>query len=307
MNAIATAALFDLNATPEEISVPSISGAAMLVELSISTWSGRKLDRAASRDITSRNNAKESAARVNKKLMGDCEELEAIIKFAANTRTLHYSMTVPWSDSGLRIVTTDRYFKYVESITTCETEYHRLTVQFLQAYEWEIAEAQVDLQNLFNRDDYPTLSALAHKFKFRMNAMPLPEVGDFRVDMSSKALALVKEQYKKFYSEQISNAMQHVWKNTYKVLANMSERLDYVGREDRKKFHDTLVDNVREQLDMLKSYNLTGDMQMTAQTNALEEALLGVTPDALREDDYLRRQTKMKVDAVLKTLPSLDM
>jgi hypothetical protein len=48
-------------------------------------------------------------------------------------------------------------------------------------------------------------------------------------------------------------------------------------------------------------------MQMTAQTNALEEALLGVTPDALREDDYLRRQTKMKVDAVLKTLPSLDM
>jgi hypothetical protein len=216
-------------------------------------------------------------------------------------------MTVPWSDSGLRIVTTDRYFKYVESITTCETEYHRLTVQFLQAYEWEIAEAQVDLQNLFNRDDYPTLSALAHKFKFRMNAMPLPEVGDFRVDMSSKALALVKEQYKKFYSEQISNAMQHVWKNTYKVLANMSERLDYVGREDRKKFHDTLVDNVREQLDMLKSYNLTGDMQMTAQTNALEEALLGVTPDALREDDYLRRQTKMKVDAVLKTLPSLDM
>jgi hypothetical protein len=80
-----------------------------------------------------------------------------------------------------------------------------------------------------------------------------------------------------------------------------------VGREDRKKFHDTLVDNVREQLDMLKSYNLTGDMQMTAQTNALEEALLGVTPDALREDDYLRRQTKMKVDAVLKTLPSLDM
>ena len=41
MNAIATPALFDLNATPEEISVPSISGAAMLVELSISTWSGR--------------------------------------------------------------------------------------------------------------------------------------------------------------------------------------------------------------------------------------------------------------------------
>ena len=45
---------------------------------------------------------------------------------------------------------------------------------------------------------------------------------------------------------------------------------------------------------------------MTAMTEQLENALLGVTPDALREDDWLRQETKQKVDAAIKALPSLD-
>jgi hypothetical protein len=31
----------------------------------------------------------------------------------------------------------------------------------------------------------------------------------------------------------------------------------------------------------------------------LENTLLGVTPDALREDEYLRKETKTKVDEIL--------
>jgi len=32
-----------------------------------------------------------------------------------------------------------------------------------------------------------------------------------------------------------------------------------------------------------------------------------VTPDALREDEWLRRETKRNVDAAIKALPSLDL
>jgi hypothetical protein len=38
----------------------------------------------------------------------------------------------------------------------------------------------------------------------------------------------------------------------------------------------------------------------------LDDVLRGVTPDALREDDYLRSQTKQSVDEVIKTLPSIN-
>jgi len=85
-------------------SVGSISSSAMMVEVSFSTWTGRKLDKRASRDVTMTNGADTGTANVNKKLLGDCEELKAVQKFAANARNIHYSMTMPWSDTGMRLL-----------------------------------------------------------------------------------------------------------------------------------------------------------------------------------------------------------
>ena len=43
------------------------------------------------------------------------------------------------------------------------------------------------------------------------------------------------------------------------------------------------------------------------QQRALKHAMRGVTPEALREDAYLRSETKRAVDEAIKALPSLDM
>ena len=56
--------------TTPAVSAPSISSASMLVELSMSVWTGRKKDKAASADVTSRNMALRGTANVNKKLLG---------------------------------------------------------------------------------------------------------------------------------------------------------------------------------------------------------------------------------------------
>ncbi len=92
--------LAHMQAPAPAASTPSISTASMLVELNISTWTGRKLDKKASRDLTTVMRAANGVANVNKKLLGDCAELEAVQKFTANARNMHYSMTLPWSDSG---------------------------------------------------------------------------------------------------------------------------------------------------------------------------------------------------------------
>ena len=103
--------------TAPTVSAPTISSSSMLAELSISVWTGRKKDRAASDDVTRLNHADSGVASVNKKLLGDCEELVAVQKFAANVRSGHYAMTMPWSDSGLRLLPTAQFFKYNEQIT----------------------------------------------------------------------------------------------------------------------------------------------------------------------------------------------
>jgi len=298
--------LTSANATAPAISTPSIATSAMLVVISISTWTGRKLDKRASTDVTRSNGADSGIANVHKKLLGNCDELTAVQKFGANARNIHYSMTMPWSDVGLRLLPTAMYPKYHQAMTELQNEYFRLVKVFLDSYEWEISQAQARLGALFRADDYPTAESIAAKFDFELNYIPLPESGDFRIDVGVEALDQVKSDYEEFYSTQVKRAMDDVWRRVYDSLTKMSERLDYGGHEDKKIFRDSLVDNVLDMVDLLDVCNVTGDSQMSAMRLNLEDALRGVTPDALREDAFLRAETKRAVDSAIKSLPSLD-
>jgi hypothetical protein len=87
-------------------------------------------------------------------------------------------------------------------------------------------------------------------------------------------------------------------------LQKMSERLDYEGGDakDKKIFRDSLVNNVREMLSLLTSFNVTQDQRMENMRVQLEDAMMGVSADALREDDSFRKETKSKVDSILKSM-----
>jgi hypothetical protein len=285
--------------------VPSIASSAMLCELSISTWTGRKKDKRASEQVTATNRASAGVANVSKKLLGDCAELVAIQKFTANVRNIHYAMTMPWSDTGLRLLPTAQYFKYHEQMTALEHEYNSLVNTFLREYDNEIINAQLKLGDLFTPDEYPTADSLSYKFGFRLSYIPLPDAGDFRVDVGNEATDQLRTEYQSYYSTQLQNAMDDVWKRLYEKLSNMSEKLDYTD-DNKKIFRDTLVSNVTDMVELLNVCNVTGDTQMSAMANKLDEALRGITPDALREDQHLRAETKRTVDDVIKSLPSLD-
>ena len=286
-------------------SVPSISSAAMLVELSIGTWTGRKLDKRASQDVTSQNNADKGVANVHKKLLGDCAELDAVQKFTANARNVHYACTMPWSDTGLRLLPTTQYFKYHQEMTQLQSEYQRLVTAFLDAYNWEIQNSQLKLGDLFNADEYPSADSLTSKFRFKMNYMPLPDAGDWRVSIGNETEDALRSQYEGYYATQLQAAMGDVWRRAHDALTKMSERLDYADDMTRKVFRDSLVSNVTDIVELLGACNVTGDPVMSAAQRDLDEAMRGITPDALREDPYLRAETRRKVNEVRKTIDNL--
>ena len=291
------------------IHAPSIASSAVLIDLSIGTWTGRKLDKRASNDVTAQNGAAKGTANVHKKLLGDCAELDAVQKFAANARNAHYAMTMPWSDLGMRLCPTKKYIAsiggYEQTMTGLQTEFWRLANAFLDAYDWERGQAQLKLAGLWNSDDYPSREALASKFRFRFTALPLPDAGDWRLDVGNEAAVAMREQYEKFYGDQLKDAMNDVWRRAHEALAKMSERLDYADDATKKVFRDSMVTNVREIVDLLDTMNITADPVMATAHRRLDEALQGITPDALRDDAYLRAQTKREVDAVKKIIDNL--
>ena len=286
---------------------PTLASSAMLVEVNISHWAGRKKDKRASADVTYANHADTGVASVNKKLLANSDTLRAIQTHVTAARNIHSNMTMPWSNSGLRLLPTAQYFKYSQAMSQMQNEFDRLTQDFLTSYNDEVIDVQLKLGDLFSHDDYPTVETLDRKFAFRTNYMPLPNAGDFRVDIGNDALREVQETYADFYTKQYNAAMNDVWTRLHKTLTNMSERLDYSSKEDKKIFRDTLVSNVTDIVGMMRGFNITNDPTMTAAANHLEEAMRVVTPDALRENADLRAETKRSVDEVIMTLPSLDL
>jgi len=293
----------EMNPAPA-VTAPSIASSAMFAELSISNWTARKLDKRATKETTDANNASDDAGSFHKKLLA-CPELDAVQKHISNTRAnVHYRLTMPWSDMGVRLLPTAIFADYYKEITEAETEFYRLVNAFGQAYTWAQAQAQARLGNLFSSDDYPSVEIVTAKFSFRHSQTPIPDVGDFRLDIGAQAQEALRQQYSKYYTDQVSAAMGDVWQRTYDTLVKVSERLDYTGGDskDKKIFRDSLVDNVREMLGLLTKFNVTGDQRMENMRVRLEDAMLGVSADALREDDSFRIDTKTKVDAILKTM-----
>ncbi len=291
---------------PLPTDAPTLGSSAMLVEVNISAWAGRKKDKLASAKVTQDAQAKKGIANVTKHLLGNADTLKAIQTHITAARNMHSNMTMPWSNSGLRLLPTAQYFNYSEAMSQMQNEFDALKTKFLNSYNDEVINVQLKLGSLFSRDDYPLIETLDSKFAFRMNYMPLPDVGDFRVDVGNEALLEIKQKYEDFYSTQYNTAMNDVWTRLHKALTNMSERLDYGSKEDKKVFRDTLVGNVNDMIELLRVCNVTKSVQMSDMANKLEDAMSGVTADALREDDTFRAETKAAVDAVMKSLPSLD-
>jgi len=213
---------------------------------------------------------------------------------------------MPWLDTGVRLLPTKAYFDYHKMMTEHEQNWHNKVSTFLAAYDWEISQAEARLGDLFNRAEYPTADQLSGKFSFSINYIPMPESGDFRLDIGNQGNTQLADHYQTFYADRIENSYKEVWTRVYTALSKMSERLDYTGKEDKKTFRDSLVENVLEITPLLDTFNVTGSSQMSEMKRKLEETMHGITPEALRDDDHLRRETKRNVDDIIKSLPSLD-
>src|SRR5207342_2803217 len=84
-----------------------------LVWLQIGTWTARKYDKAATREITAHYNASMDSARVNKSLLpADAASYIALTQLATSIRAEHYKRALAWTDEGWRLLPTANYMDY---------------------------------------------------------------------------------------------------------------------------------------------------------------------------------------------------
>ena len=280
--------------------IAGVARAAMLVDLNIAIYSGRKQDRTTQAEVTlAKGSGSKKAASVYKNLFAECKELEAITKFQARARSEHYRLTLPWNDRGARLLPTISLLDYKQVMNRYQQEFDRLVDAFLIKYSTLVAAAAFQLGTLFDRNEYPDAAQVARRFRMDIAFVPLPTSGDFRLDVESEVQRELMEQYDRRLAEQLASATKDSWDRLYEALARLSDRLT-VNEDGKKKiFHDTIVTGAVELCELLTAMNVTQDPQLESARRQLQEVLLGVTPKELRDEDGTRVLTKQKVDQIL--------
>lgn len=277
----------------------NIDTCALLVEFTSSVWTARKLDKNATDEVVhNKRAAAKDAARVNKHLLAGRNELDLVQQHVTAARNYVYENTLPWSDSGIRLLPTEKFTEFNDRMGKFEEDFVNIVNTFITVYPSLITAQAMALGDMFNRSEYPTPEAIVHKFSFRVNYMPVPQAGDIRVDVGNDAQKYLQEKLSKLADERVEAAMSDARDRLKSHLDRMMERLkveEVNGKVVRSRIHDSLVEGGLELCDALRSLNITKDPMLEKARADLARLLATVDADDLRKHDSARTEVRAQV------------
>lgn len=298
-------------AKPVVLTAPSsLASRAMLVSLNIRQWAGTKQDKKITSEVHRDHNIDEAvdAGRFNKKLLGKdaLKSIQRIVGFARNT---HIALTLPWTQEGQRILSVHGYQNYMEKIRGYRKEFEAELPNFVAQFPQYVAQRAIELNGAFNPADYPDASKIASHFTFTLRISPLPIGNDFRADLDDVQKEEIRREIEAQTSEAIDGTVRFMHEKLAKMLSHMVESLkDYKpseklgdGRETKPKgiFRNSLVENIREVVSLMPSFNITNSPELAAITERIKADLCEFDAEDLRESDGIRQKTAEKAEKIL--------
>jgi hypothetical protein len=293
--------------SPKKIASP-LSRKATLVSVDISQWTARKLDKRVTQKTNREHGAADDAGRYNKLLI-QANRLEKINSIVAQARRLHYSLTKPWCDEGVRILPNVLHEKFASAFRKLKREFDLAADEFCANYANYVHERKRQLNGMYDPADYPSPKDIRNKFRLATKTFPVPEAADFRSDvLDADTVEDIRRELVDTADAVTKDALAHTAKQIVEVVGHMSEKLKGYkkkGSKSRSFFSYTLVDNVRELAELLPAFNLDGDAKLAEITARIKQELCAEEAATLRDDDKVRTAVAKSADQILKDVESL--
>lgn len=280
-----------------------LSSRAMLCGLRITNWTARKLDKRVTAEVNAEHGASADAGRYNKALLAK-DSLAPIVTAANAARSLHYARTLPWLDDGARLLPAAAYADFAPRMGRLRDEFNAAVDAFVAGYPAYVDAARVRLNGMWRAEDYPAVSEIRSRFSFSVRVLPVPDAGDFRVDVGDAAAAEIRAAVERDTRAALETAMRDAWARVAETVGRMAERLAaYKPGADGSRaegiFRDSLVENVRDLAAILPGLNLTNDPALSAVADRMARELCQHGADDLRESDVLRKATAESAESIL--------
>jgi hypothetical protein len=276
----------------------NIQDKAMLVQLNVSQWTARKMDRGASQATADLYHAEGSEVSTYKSTVQK-KHLDKIQKIVGKARTMHYKYTSPFPASkGQAVLATKMLTDYMSEGGTLVAEFNHAVEEFMTIYRTVQEEAKAALGDLYDEFDYPSEEKLRRKFAMAFDFAPIPQGSHLQIAIGADDLAEMQADIEAKVKDSMTMAMDDLWQRVYRVTSQLKERMTPEAGKD-KVFRDTLISNISELAEILPKMNISGDADLDAIAAELSNGLAAYDPEALRKDRGMRKEAAKRADAIL--------
>jgi hypothetical protein len=248
------------------------------VSLSIGQWDGSVYDKKVTRETNNSNNATEDAGRYQKFLVAR-EAIKAFQKISNQIRLFNYDNTIPFNNNGDFTMSEPHYREvYKPTMDGLIEKWWAAVNEFKSNYETFKNESQNRLGKMFKESDYPEIEALDKRF--HIDVIYSRMILNVSEEMKQELIDKVQSESMRVFR----SACGEIWDRMYNVVSHMVEKLKTTDTI----FRDSLINNVKELCQTLKTLNFTGDPEIEAMRVRVESALTGYSPEELRNSRKVR-------------------
>lgn len=270
---------------------------AMLVKVSVGMWGAYKSDKKATEAVQSQFYSLVGSGNYSKKLTGK-GDLTDINSVKDRMDTFLQKYTLPWEDSGWRILPSVKYMEFANKLRGFKEEFQGAVSELIRQYDTIKENARTRLGDLFNEKDYPEAWELERKFYFNAHFMPMPESGHFLVEVSKEEQQFLEDQARQNERRLVEGVVHECYVRIYNALSSLSEKIN--GNDNRWK--ESTINNLAEIVEIMPALNITDNPELTKMSEIIAQKICRHGESNLKYSPAARVEAREAAGIVLSNL-----
>jgi hypothetical protein len=282
--------------THEQIT-DKIKSSALLVSLHLGRYNPVKTDRSESSKVLADHNIRDpKLLKVKKHTLPTAEVLDKIEKLDNKLRATLDKFTAPYA-RGVGLLPASKFLELRTALTPLLDERDELKRRFADQYSVYLDGAKRELNGAFKDSDYPPVDKVVAQFHHKLDVFPIADPRDTKLNVLGDIADSIGEAVEATFRDKAEGIVPHLVDILLDPLVKYSETL----QNPDAKFKDSLVGNLNEACDRVRSLNILDDEHVeTVAAGILTK--LNYSADELREHKAVRKLAADAANALIEEL-----
>lgn len=258
--------------------LPSIRNRALLVSVTFTKPPMTKLDRKATHDAESANNA--YGAIKAQKMLYPKHLIDPIVSKENEVRNYLKSKTVEWGTTGLYLLDSSLFMEVADKLSTYQLERQQLVTVFANNWSNVMSQAQSQQGALFDPSVYPDVSNVVQQFTTTINYLPVGDISHGLFDtVEAEIQQAIAQKVEETTRNLVRTALQQPLERLIDIVMNIHDK---TSRDDSR-LSESVYESLTALLDLMPALNVLDNPQLNQLAQTCRDKLTTTSIDALRD------------------------